>query len=98
MKRSFLFTRHHKAKWLGLIACAALGASNSFAGSPAWLTAHDAEIKELVSRMTLEEKAGQMTQPNVSDLKDLSEIEKLSLGSVFSAGSTDPKTGNHLSE
>src|SRR5665647_2180012 len=98
MKKSFLLTRHNKMKWLGLVACVVLSASPSFAASPAWLTAHDAEIKEIISRMTLEEKAGQMTQPNVSDLKDLSEIEKLSLGSVLSGGSTDPKTGNHLSD
>ena len=98
MKQSFPITRYQKVNWLGLIACAALGASNSFAGSPAWLTAHDSEIKDLVSRMTLEEKAGQMTQPNVSNLKDVSEIEKLSLGSVLSGGSTDPKSGNHLSD
>ena len=35
------------------------------AASPAWLTAHDAEIKALVGRMTLAEKVGQMTQPNI---------------------------------
>lgn len=70
----------------------------SFAASPAWLTAHDAEIKELVGRMTLAEKAGQMTQPNVAALKDLAEIKRLSLGSVLSGGSTDPKTGNHRSD
>lgn len=98
MKQSFPFTRNQKTKWLGLIACAALGASTSFAASPAWLTAHDAEIKELVSRMTLAEKAGQMTQPDLGSIKDFSVIGKLSLGSILSGGSSDPKSGNHLAD
>lgn len=68
------------------------------AGSPAWLTAHDAEIIQLVSRMTLAEKIGQMTQPNVGALKNLADIRELALGSVLSGGSTDPKTGNHCSD
>jgi beta-glucosidase len=76
----------------------ALLANSSFAASPAWLTAHDAEIKELVGRMTLAEKAGQMTQPNVAALKDFSDIKKLALGSVLSGGSTDPKTGNQRAD
>ena len=65
-----------------------------FAASPAWLTAHDGEIKALVARMTLEEKAGQMTQPNSASLADPSEVRTLALGSVLSGGSSDPKTGN----
>ena len=35
------------------------------AASPSWLTAHDAEIQQLVGKMTLAEKAGQMTQPDL---------------------------------
>jgi hypothetical protein len=48
---------------LGLGFALSIGAAT--AASPAWLTAHDAEIKQLVRQMTLVEKAGQMTQPNV---------------------------------
>jgi len=98
MKKIFPFTLRNKMKWLGLVACATLGASTSYAASPAWLTAHDVEIKELISRMTLEEKAGQMTQPDLSAIKDFSVIEKLSLGSILSGGSSDPKSGNHLTD
>lgn len=84
-----------------LAAAAALAASLSGtarAASPAWLTAHDAEVKALVARMTLEEKAGQMTQPDLGALKDLGDIERLFLGSVLSGGSSDPKTGNRLAD
>ena len=69
-----------------------------FAASPAWLTAHDAEILPLVARMTLAEKVGQMTQPDASALKDPSEITTYALGSVLSGGSTDPVSGNTLDD
>lgn len=68
------------------------------AASPAWLTANDAEIRVLVERMTLAEKAAQMTQPDASVLGDLSDIETLGLGSVLSGGSTDPEAGNTLAD
>lgn len=60
------------------------------------LTAHDAEIKALVARMTLDEKVGQMTQPDQASLKDIADIENLFLGSLLSGGSSDPKEGNSL--
>jgi len=84
----------------GLVVCvgAVFSAISAFAASPAWLTAHDAEVKALVARMTLAEKAGQMTQPNVGALKDFADIRRLSLGSVLSGGSTDPKSGNRVTD
>ena len=84
----------HAATWLALFASAAL----SHAASPAWLTAHDAEIKELVGKMTLAEKAGQMTQPDLGSIKDFSDIENLFLGSILSGGSSDPKSGNTMKD
>ncbi|MEO5714708.1 MAG: glycoside hydrolase family 3 protein [Luteolibacter sp.] len=87
----------HPARILLAASIAALSA-NTFAASPAWLTAHDKEIKELVGRMTLEEKVGQMTQPDLKALKDHGDIEKLFLGSVLSGGSSDPKTGNGVAD
>lgn len=63
---------------------------------PRSLTANDAKVRELLGRMTLEEKVGQMIQANSASLKDASEVEKLFLGSVLSGGSSDPKTGNGL--
>jgi beta-glucosidase len=77
--------------WLALHALAP-------AASPAWLTAHDAEIKELVGKMTLAEKAGQMTQPDLGSIKDFSDIENLFLGSILSGGSSDPESGNTLKD
>ncbi|MEI6072711.1 MAG: glycoside hydrolase family 3 N-terminal domain-containing protein [Verrucomicrobiae bacterium] len=68
------------------------------AASPGWLTAHDAEIKEVVGRMTLAEKVGQMTQPDVASVRDFSDIETFFLGSILSGGGSDPKTGNTLKD
>ncbi len=61
---------------------------------PVPLSSFDAKAKELLSRMTLDEKIGQMTQPDQSFIKDPSDIEKYFLGSVLSGGDSDPKDGN----
>ena len=59
---------------------------------------HNAKAKELLSRMTVEEKVGQMMQVNQASLHDVSDVEKLFLGSVLSGGSSDPKSGNGLKD
>jgi beta-glucosidase len=46
--------------------------------------------------MTLEEKIGQMTQPEQSALKDQADIENYFVGSLLSGGDSDPKEGNSL--
>src|SRR5690349_20542531 len=58
--------------------------------------ANDAKVRDLLSRMTLEEKVGQMVQANSASLNDPSDVENLFLGSILSGGSSDPKTGNGL--
>ena len=72
-----------------LVACSLLAGPP---GKP--LPSFDPEVKALVARMTLDEKIGQMTQPDQSYIKDLSDIETLSIGSILSGGSSDPKEGN----
>jgi beta-glucosidase len=58
------------------------------------LAAHDARANALLARMTLDEKIGQMTQPDQQFLKDDSEVETLAFGSVLSGGDSDPKTNS----
>ena len=65
---------------------------------PASLRANDAKVQALLSRMTLEEKIGQMIQANSASLKDPGDVEKLFLGSILSGGSSDPKNGNSLTD
>src|SRR5215831_9460525 len=58
------------------------------------LTTYDPQVRELLARMTLEEKLGQMTQAEQSALKDVDDIQKYYLGSLLSGGNSDPKAGN----
>jgi beta-glucosidase len=52
---------------------------------------YDAPAKELLAKMTLEEKVGQMCQPDQNALKDPADIEKYFLGSLLSGGGSGPK-------
>ncbi|MGC9972039.1 MAG: glycoside hydrolase family 3 N-terminal domain-containing protein [Bryobacteraceae bacterium] len=66
------------------------------APKPPALSSYDAQVKPLLSRMTLEEKVGQMTQADHASVKDLADVENYFLGSVLSSGSSDPQEGNSL--
>jgi beta-glucosidase len=89
---------------LGLGACALIGVGAAAGSSPASktparplrLSSYDPQAKALLAKMTLDEKIGQMTQPDLSGLHDESDIENLFLGSVLSGGDADPKEGNSL--
>jgi beta-glucosidase len=54
------------------------------------------QAKELLLKMTLEEKIGQMTQAEHGNLKDITDVEKYYLGSILSGGGADPNEGNSL--
>ncbi len=53
--------------------------------------AFDAQAKEVLGRMRLDEKIGQMIQPDQQFLKEPSDIGKYHLGSVLSGGGSGPK-------
>lgn len=63
---------------------------------PKALSSFDPQVKELLARMTLEEKVGQMTQPDHEGLKDPADVAKYFVGSVLSGGNSDPKEGNNF--
>ena len=63
---------------------------------PKRLSSFDPQVKELLAKMTLDEKIGQMMQPDQEALKDEADIENLFLGSLLSGGNSDPKEGNSL--
>jgi beta-glucosidase len=75
------------------VACASLlfGASAHAESRQKTFLAFDAQIKDLLFRMTLEEKVGQTCQPDQSALKDPADIGKLFLGSLLSGGGSGPK-------
>jgi beta-glucosidase len=60
------------------------------------LTDFDPQVNRLLGQMTLDEKIGQMTQPDQQFLKNLDDIDKYHLGSLLSGGDSDPKSGNDL--
>ena len=60
------------------------------------LRSFDRPARALLVQMTLEEKIGQMTQPDQMFLKTNDDIENYHLGSLLSGGDSDPKAGNDL--
>src|SRR6202162_4698504 len=56
----------------------------------------DPHARHRVSEMSVDEKIGQMTQPDQMFLKNLDDIDKCHVGSLFSGGDSDPKSGNDL--
>ena len=59
--------------------------------TPKGFAAFAAPAKKLLSQMTLDEKVGQMCQPDQNALKDHADIEKYFLGSLLSGGGSGPK-------
>jgi len=66
------------------------------AAGPKALSSFDPQVKPILAQMSLDEKIGQMTQPEQDALKDPADLENLSIGSVLSGGNSDPKEGNSL--
>ncbi|MEN6334296.1 MAG: glycoside hydrolase family 3 protein [Phycisphaerales bacterium] len=87
-------TRSRFLSVVSALLCAAFCAAA--VGQPKPLSSYDPQVKELLAKMTLEEKVGQMTQPDLGGLKDPNDVTKYFVGSVLSGGSSDPKEGNSL--
>lgn len=86
--------------WVLATATAAILAASLFtatgprAASRIRFSAYDGQVQALLSQMTLDEKVGQMTQADLSYIKDETEVAKYFLGSVLSGGNSDPKTNS----
>lgn len=55
----------------------------------------DDRVNDLLSRMTLDEKIGQMTQADNAAIKNMDDVNNYYLGSILSGGGSDPSTGNY---
>ena len=55
---------------------------------------YNEQAANILSKMTLEEKVGQMLQPDQGVLPDPAIVDEYHLGSILSGGSSDPKDGN----
>ncbi len=58
------------------------------------LSRFDSQAGRLLATLTLEEKVGQMTQPDHKYINNLDDIARLHVGSVLSGGDSDPASGN----
>ena len=62
------------------------------------LLAHEKEVEALVAQMTLDEKVGQMTQPDQMFLATPADVANYHLGSLLSGGDSDPKKSNSFAD
>ncbi|HEY6327710.1 MAG TPA: glycoside hydrolase family 3 N-terminal domain-containing protein [Blastocatellia bacterium] len=62
--------------------------------NPVPLASFDDRVDKLMATMTLDEKIGQMTQAEQDAIKDIHDVDKYHMGSVFCGGDSDPKEGN----
>jgi len=83
-------------RWRAALLCVTASGYVALLSQPKSLASFDSEVKPLVARMTLDEKIGQMTQPEQSALKDQADIENYFVGSLLSGGDSDPAAGNSL--
>jgi len=60
------------------------------------LSQQDSQVDRLLPTLSLDEKVGQMTQPDSQYLKNLDDVSRLHAGSVLSGGDSDPASGNDL--
>jgi beta-glucosidase len=64
----------------------------SAASAPKRLSSYDPQVKALLAKMTLDEKIGQMTQPEYGPvLQNVGDMQKYFIGSVLSGGNSDPQ-------
>ena len=75
----------------GVVFCPTARAEPQGESQQKAFVAFDAPAKELLAKMTLDEKIGQMIQPDQGSLKDPGDIEKYFLGSLLSGGGSGPK-------
>jgi beta-glucosidase len=81
---------------LALTASVRDQAAHAASAKPRFFSKYDRQVHRLLSQMTVDEKIGQMTQPDQMFLRSLDDIENYHLGSLLSGGDSDPKTGNDL--
>lgn len=80
---------------LSFVVAGAAAATLPARQSPVAVPAAEARrVADLLGRMTLDEKIGQMTQPDQQFLKDPADVESLAFGSLLSGGDSDPPTNS----
>ena len=82
---------------LAIIVFLNVGQRANGADVPAYLNPHlpiDTRVQDLLSRMTLDEKIGQMAQADLGALADAADVQKYALGAMLSGGNSKPPVNN----
>jgi len=67
------------------------------AEAPSYLSPHlpiDTRVRDLLSRMTLDEKIGQMVQADLGAVTNAADVQKYALGAMLSGGNSKPPENN----
>src|SRR5579884_2474198 len=78
-----------------VVSAASATSAKAAAQGPAF-SQFDAQARQILAQMTLEEKVSQMMQPDCNSIENLDDVDTYHLGSVLSGGDSDPKSGNDL--
>lgn len=97
-RRSFLKTSAIGVAGTVMLPDVSDGQRRSAANGQRIFKAQDPKVRELLARMTLEEKIGQMIQTERSALKDITDVENYFIGSFLSGGTSDPQSGNTVKD
>ncbi len=81
---------------LTAIACASHEYAQDAPSNQRKLSSFDPQARQLLAALTLEQKIGQMSQPDQKYLKTIDDIENYHLGSLLSGGDSDPPAGNDI--
>jgi beta-glucosidase len=84
--------RTHSRRIAGVVLLTALAGCDP--GPGPGFEDHDEQVDGILAQMTLAEKIGQMTQADLSFIRDPAVVTELFLGSVLSGGNSDPAAGN----
>jgi len=82
--------------FLGFILTSCESIASLSQSKPKSFLAYDAQAKEILTKMTLDEKIGQMIQSEYVGMRDKNDVQKYFLGSVLMGGNSDPEAGNSL--
>jgi beta-glucosidase len=82
-------------KKLKIITAGILIALTANMSHSAPFTEHEKQVDDLLAQMTLEEKIGQMVQPDLKCVADRADIQKYGFGSMLSGGDSKPAGENN---
>src|SRR5579859_1584988 len=97
MTRKFLFRPPDILIFLVIMAFTVSVDHAPAAEVPPYLNPHmplDTRVRDLLSRMTLDEKIGQMAQADSGAVADPADVQKYALGAMLSGGNSKPPENN----